>query len=47
MAKCNCGKKATSTWLIVERMRKNKCVREIAFCNDCKPKRSTDTMYQI
>ena len=32
--KCNCGNKATSTWLI----RDGKAVREIAFCDDCIPR---------
>ena len=49
MNKCNCGKKATSTWLIVEpeTKRHKGSAREISFCNDCKPKQDTKTMYQI
>ena len=48
--KCNCGKKATSTWIIYEPPKgktKYGCAREISWCNDCKPSRSTETIYEI
>jgi len=41
--KCNCGKPATSTWIIKDK----KSAREIGWCDDCKPERSTDTIYEI
>lgn len=48
MSKCNCGKKATSTWLIVEpKTKKHRgSVREMPFCDNCKPKKETKNMYQ-
>ena len=48
--KCNCGKKATGTWIIHEPpkgRKKHGCAREIDWCDDCKPKRNTETIYQI
>lgn len=53
ISKCNCGKKATSTWVIVSTSlihssrEQYKSAREISFCDYCKPSRSTDTIYQI
>jgi len=41
--KCNCGKKATSEYLI-----KGKGVAHtIKFCNKCKPERDSEIIYRI
>ena len=48
MSKCNCGKKATSEWIIIESTRsKTKTARTMKWCEACKPKQQTATLYEI
>jgi hypothetical protein len=41
--KCNCGKKATSEYLIKDK----KAAWTVKFCNECKPKRDNKNIYRI
>ena len=41
--KCNCGKKATSEWMIYH---KDYCTT-IKFCDDCKPKHEQKGLIKI
>jgi hypothetical protein len=41
--KCNCGKKATSEWLIKNRG----MVRTMKYCDKCKPKREQEGLVKI
>jgi hypothetical protein len=41
--KCNCGKKATSEWLV----RDTKMAWTLKFCDKCEPKRPQTKMHKI
>jgi hypothetical protein len=41
--KCNCGKKATSEWLILNKG----TAWTMKYCNECKPKREQEGLTKI
>lgn len=47
--KCTCGKPATSEWMILElpTKRKKGSSRTMKWCDKCKPRVETKTMYQV
>jgi hypothetical protein len=47
--KCDCGKPATSEWMIIElpTTKKRGSARTMKWCDKCKPKGGTRTIYQI
>ncbi len=43
--KCNCGKKATSEWLVANY--RSKTCYTLKFCDKCRPKYKTESMQLI
>lgn len=41
--KCNCNKKATSEWLVIDK----KTASTLKFCDKCKPKSNTNNLILI
>jgi hypothetical protein len=49
--RCNCGKKATSEWMVYHQPKKRKekygSCNTLIFCDECKPKQETSNFFWI